>query len=77
MEMETEKFKSLTLRQLKELIEMEQPDEDQEIRVWVEMENEDGTKYLEGRRLIGITDDPNDHYICFTAAKYRPEEGIV
>ena len=36
--MDTEKFKSLTLRQLKELIEMEQPDEDQEIRVWVEME---------------------------------------
>ena len=44
--METEKFKSLTLRQLKELIEMQQLDEDQEIRVWVEMENEDGTKYL-------------------------------
>lgn len=75
--MDTEKFKSLTLRQLKELIEMEQPDEDQEIRVWVEMENEDGTKYLEGRRLIAITDDPHDHYICFIAAKYRPEEGIV
>ena len=75
--MGTEKFKSLTLRQLKELIAMEQLAEDQEIRDWVGMENEDGTKYLEGRRLIGVTNDPHDHYICFTAAKYRSEEGIV
>lgn len=73
----TDKFASLTLRQFLELIDRTNPDLDQEIRVWVEMSNEDGTNYLEGRRLVGVTDDPRDHLFCITAAKYREEDCMV
>ena len=65
---------SLTLRQLLDLIEKEGVDLDQEIRVWVERFNEDGASYLEGRRLVGIRDDPRDRYCCLVAAMYNTEE---
>lgn len=71
--MATEHFATMTLRQFLSLID-DNTDLDQPIRIWVEMETEDGTSYLEGRRLIGVTDDPRDHLFCLTAGYYREED---
>lgn len=67
----TDKYASMTKNQLIELIK---DSEDQEIRIWVEKKTEDGGMMLEGRRLIGVMDDPNDKYICLVAGYYRNEE---
>ena len=70
--MDTSKYASITVNQLKQLLD--DCNEDKEIRVWVERTNEDGNLFLEGRRLIGVTDDPNDKYCCLVAGLYYEEE---
>lgn len=65
-------YTTLTLKQLKQLVE--NCDEDKEIRVWVEMRNKDDSLYLEGRRLIGIQENPNDPFVSFVAGYYQNEE---
>lgn len=69
--MDTSKYASITVNQLKQLLE--DCNEDKEIRVWVERINDDGNLFLEGRRLIGVTDDPNDKYCCLVAGLYYEE----
>lgn len=68
----TENYVSLSVWQLKELLNGVE-DDSQEIRVWVECENKDGNTYLEGRRLCGLTDDPNDKFVCLVAGLYYEE----
>lgn len=70
--MDTSTYASITVNQLKQLLE--DCNEDKEIRIWVERTNEDGNIFLEGRRLIGVTDDPNDKYCCLVAGLYYEEE---
>ena len=70
--MDTSTYASITVNQLKQLLE--DCNEDKEIRIWVERTNEDGNTFLEGRRLIGVTDDPNDKYCCLVAGLYYEEE---
>lgn len=65
-------YATLTIKQLKQLIE--NCDEDKEIRVWAEEKNEDDARYLSGRRLIGIQENPNDSFVSFVAAFYEIEE---
>lgn len=65
-------YATLTIKQLKQLIK--NCDEDKEIRVWVEEKNEDDARYLSGRRLIGIQENPNDSFVSFVAAFYETEE---
>lgn len=64
----TKDYASVNIGQLKKLIE--DIDEDREIRVWVEMEHNEQIR-LEGRRIIGVMDDPNDKYACFVAGYYQ------
>lgn len=66
----TENYTSLNVKQLKKLLE-DVGDESQEIRIWVEKLNRDGTVFLQGRRLCGVIDDPNDKYLCFIAGLYE------
>ena len=73
MTTETKKYATITVGQLKKLIE--DCDNDQEIRVWVECRQQDAM-LLEGRRLIGVMDDPNDKYVCLVAGYYREEDGV-
>ena len=70
--MDTSTYASITVNQLKQLLE--DCNEDKEIRIWVERTNEDGNIFLEGRRLIGVTDDPNDKYCCLVAGLYYEEQ---
>ena len=73
MSTQTKDYSTITISQLKQLIE--NCDDDREIRIWVEMKKaESDPMYLEGRRLIGVMDDPNDEYVCFVAGYYRPED---
>ena len=64
-------YSSLNGEQLKQLLD--DSDTEKEIRVWVEMKNEDGNTYLEGRRLVGVVDDPNDQYLCIVAGFYKED----
>lgn len=66
----TENYVSLNVKQLKKLLE-DVSDEDQEVRIWVEKLNRDGTVFLQGRRLCGVIDDPNDKYLCIVAGLYE------
>lgn len=68
----TEGYVSLNVKQLKKLLDDVQDDE-REVRVWVEKLNQDGAAYLEGRRLCGVVDDPNDKYLCIVAGLYKEE----
>lgn len=68
----TKNYSSLNVKQLKQLLE--DVNDSQEVRIWVEMENNDGNTYLEGRRLCGTIDDPHDEYLCIVAGLYREEE---
>ena len=70
----TKKYATLKAAQLKKMIES--CDDDQEVRIWVEMENEKDVMRLEGRRLVGTIDDPNDKYLCLVAGYYREEDGF-
>lgn len=70
----TKKYATLKAGQLKKMIESS--DDDQEVRIWVEMESEKGAMRLEGRRLVGTIDDPNDKYLCLVAGYYREEDGF-
>ncbi len=70
--MNTSKYASITVNQLKTLLN--DCDDEKEIRIWVEKQNEDGAIFLEGRRLIGVTDNPNDKYCCLVAGLYWEEE---
>lgn len=67
----TKNYVSITVGQLKRLIE--DCDDDREIRVWVEMSKEKSI-VLEGRRLVGVIDDPNDKYVCFVAGYYSEDD---
>ena len=69
----TENYTSLNVKQLKQLLE-DIDDDSQEIRVWVEKVNSDGNTFLEGRRLCGVVDDPNDKYCCLVAGMYFEED---
>lgn len=69
--MSLKNYSNLTGEQLQELLE--NSDTSKEIRIWVEMENDDGSIYLQGRRLVGTIDDPNDKYLCLIAGLYREE----
>lgn len=60
----------LTVGQLKTLLA--DVDDEQEIRVWVERTNEDGIRFFEGRKLVGIADE--EKYCCLCAALYSPED---
>lgn len=64
MNSKTKKYATLTVKQLKQLIE--DSDDDKEIRVWVEFER-DGIIVLEGRRLIGVNEGHFDEYLCLVA----------
>lgn len=68
----TDNYMSLNVQQLKKLLDTVE-DEGKEIRVWVEEINSDGNTYLQGRRLCGLIDDPNDKFCCLVAGLY--EEG--
>lgn len=70
----TKKYATLKAGQLKKMIES--CDDDQEVRIWVEMENEKGVMRLEERRLVGTIDGPNDKYLCLVAGYYREEDGF-
>lgn len=63
---QTSDFTDVNVGQLKQLLET--IDDDKEIRVWVEEENDDGVKYLSGRRLIGLSDE--EDRCCLCAAFY-------
>ena len=67
----TKDYASINVGQLKQLIE--DIDDDREIRIWVEKEVNEQI-VLEGRRLIGVMDDPNDKYACLVAGYYKNEE---
>lgn len=67
----TKKYATLSVSQLKKLLE--NADDDKEIRVWVEMRHGDVVA-LEGRRLVGVVDDPNDQFLCIIAGYYNNEE---
>lgn len=69
----TKNYVSITVGQLKKLIK--DCDDDREIRVWVEMAKGDcDTVVLEGRKLVGVIDDPNDKYVCFVAGYYSEDD---
>lgn len=72
MSTQTKKYATIKTGQLKKMIELS--DDDQEVRIWVEMENDQGAMRLEGRRLVGTIDDPNDKYLCLVAGYYREED---
>ena len=74
MSTQTKKYATIKTGQLKKMIESS--DDDQEVRIWVEMENDKGVMRLEGRRLIGTMDDPNDKYLCLVAGYYRDEDEV-
>lgn len=65
-----DQFVAMNMGQLRELTK--DVDDDKEIRIWVEMKNNDGAIYLEGRRLIGLTDEQD--YCCFCAGYYPQTE---
>lgn len=78
---ETKKCATVKVGQLKELLK--DADDEQDIRVWVEMqhevfdENEPKTVMsLEGRRLIGVTDSPNEPFYCLVAGYYREDDEV-
>lgn len=68
--METEGFATITVGQLKRLLDP--VDDDKEIRVWCEELTPEGVKYLSGRRLIGLTDEEDLCTLC--AVHYATEE---
>lgn len=69
----TKNYETLNVKQLKQLIE--ESDDWAEIRVWVEMAKGDcDTVVLEGRRLVGVVDDPNDKYVCLVAGYYTEDD---
>ena len=41
---------------------------------YLEEKNEDDARYLSGRRLVGIQENPNDSFVSFVAAFYETEE---
>lgn len=64
----TKKYASINVGQLKQMLDG--VDEDKEIRIWVEMQHDESI-LLEGRRLIGIRDDPYEQkYLCLVAGYY-------
>ena len=67
----TKNYSTLSVQQLKDLLK--DVDGDREIRIWVEMEHNE-TIALEGRRAIGVLDDPNDPFCCIVAGYYQTEE---
>ena len=67
----TKKYATLSVSQLKKLLE--NADDDKEIRFWVEMRQGDVVA-LEGRRLVGVVDDPNDQFLCIIVGYYNNEE---
>ena len=67
----SKEYATLSVSQLKKLLE--NADDDKEIRVWVEMKHGDSVA-LEGRRLVGVIDDPNDKFLCIVAGYYHNEE---
>ena len=71
--MDDKKYTTLKVSQLVKLLE--DVDQDKEIRVWCEM-NLPGSEniFLEGRRLIGVSEDPNDDFVCLTAVHYEVEK---
>lgn len=78
---DTKHYATVKVGQLKQLIE--DVDDEQEIRVWVEMQHEVPTENgseqvmtLEGRRLIGVNDNPNDPFCCLVAGYYREGDDI-
>lgn len=68
----TKSYISLNVQQLEKLLDTVE-DKTREIRVWVEETNKDGNTYLQGRRLCGIVDDPNDEYLCLVAGLYQQD----
>ena len=68
---EIKDYATIKVGQLKKLIEG--VDEEKEVRVWVEMTSGDSI-LLEGRRLIGVMDDPNDKYLCLVGGYYKVED---
>lgn len=68
----TDGYIALNVEQLLILLE-DVNDKEQEIRIWVEELNNEGTSYLQARKLCGVVDDPNDKYCCLVAKHY--EEG--
>lgn len=69
--MDTDKYVSMNVKQLKQLLE--NCSDEKEVRIWVERRNKEGSLFLEGRRLIGVLDDPNDKYCCLVAGLYYQE----
>lgn len=67
----TKKYATVNVGQLKQLLDG--VDDEKEVRVWTEM-NWEGTIMLEGRRLIGVREDPYDErYFCLIAGYYESE----
>ena len=64
----TKNYASMTIKQLKSLIE--DCNDNAEIRIWVEMLAGDSVT-LEGRRLVSVINDPYDKYVCFVAGYYN------
>ena len=78
---DTKRYATVKVGQLKELLK--DADDEQDIRVWVEMQHEvhrgdkpETVMSLEGRRLIGVTDNPNEPFCCLVAGYYREDDEV-
>ena len=67
----TKDYASMTVKQLKSLIE--DCNDNAEIRIWVEVSVNDSI-VLEGRRLVSVIDDPYDKYVCLVAGYYNEDD---